>query len=366
MPQKRESLIGCRFGKLLVIADAPRKWRQTYYACRCDCGTETITTDYSLSHQRVTRCWKCRRAAMGRRNATHNLSYSRIYSIWHGMVNRCRNKNCESYAHYGGRGIVVCERWLRFENFFSDMGHPEAGKTLERINNNGNYELANCRWATIAEQNRNRSDSRILTVHGITGCVAELCRHFAVPYARTLRRLSGGCATEAAFRKVDMRSRVRASKPKNVNRKATGKRKPRTPTYESWSHMRQRCGNPNNIGYAYYGGRGITVDPGLVTFQGFLAEMGPRPRGTSLGRINNEKGYCKGNCEWQTPFQQARNRRDRQMVTVRGVTGLLSELCRHYRINFSCVWRRLQYGWTPEQALVTPIQSGGCPRKAPS
>jgi len=79
-----------------------------------------------------------------------------MYNSWLGMRNRCSNPKNRLYKYYGGRGIVVCERWNSFDNFLADMGVRPDGLTLERINNDGNYEPNNCKWATMAEQNRNR------------------------------------------------------------------------------------------------------------------------------------------------------------------------------------------------------------------
>lgn len=82
---------------------------------------------------------------------------SRVHRIWAAMLTRCRNPNQQSWARYGGRGIKVCARWLTFENFLEDMGHPGPTKSIDRINNDGNYEPGNCRWATRKQQRNNNS-----------------------------------------------------------------------------------------------------------------------------------------------------------------------------------------------------------------
>jgi hypothetical protein len=86
----------------------------------------------------------------------HGMHATRTYKSWRSMINRCTNPNTPGYASYGGRGITVCDRWLIFEPFLADMGVRPEGRTLDRINNDGNYEPGNCRWATRFEQQRNK------------------------------------------------------------------------------------------------------------------------------------------------------------------------------------------------------------------
>ncbi len=99
---------------------------------------------------------------------THGKSQDRIYGTWSGMVQRCTNPNNERYHRYGGRGIKVYDKWLTFEGFYEDMGEPPEGKTLDRIDNDGNYEPSNCRWATPTEQANNKYDTIELTYQGKT------------------------------------------------------------------------------------------------------------------------------------------------------------------------------------------------------
>lgn len=98
----------------------------------------------------------------------HGMSFTPTYGSWETMIRRCNNKNDGSYPRYGGRGIAVCERWLKFDNFLFDMGERPEGMTLDRIDSNGHYEPGNCRWATPKQQQRNTSRNHMVSAFGET------------------------------------------------------------------------------------------------------------------------------------------------------------------------------------------------------
>lgn len=129
----------------------------------------------------------------------YKQSKSRTYRSWEKMRCRCRNPNYNAYKNYGGRGITICERWEGFANFQSDMGARPDGKTLDRIDVNGNYEPSNCRWATRTEQAGNRRDSQIYTAFGETMCLASLANKWGKDIATVAYRLSTGLDIEQAL-----------------------------------------------------------------------------------------------------------------------------------------------------------------------
>lgn len=125
-------------------------------------------------------------------------------------------------------------------------------------------------------------------------------------------------------------------------------------TYNTWCSMKARCCNQNDLGWTNYGGRKISVCERWLSFGNFLADMGERPFGMSLDRIDNEKGYFKQNCKWSTPTEQGGNKRNNRILTVHGEKKCMAEWCRELGVCDSVVHRRLSRGWSEEEAVLTP------------
>jgi hypothetical protein len=159
MPPKLD-LLGKRFGKLLVLSEVPKRGQsgKVRWECLCDCWNLTTVFAGDLASGSTRSCG----CLIGQNQAhrTHGDSKSTEYGIWNTMKHRCLVPKNINYKHYGARGIKICARWLGergFQNFLLDMGRrPSMGHSLDRINNDGNYEPGNCRWATRSQQNLNR------------------------------------------------------------------------------------------------------------------------------------------------------------------------------------------------------------------
>lgn len=161
--------------------------------CRCECGAQKEIKVYTLRKGQSRSCGCLHKEMMANRWKTHGHSQMREWRIWFAMKQRCYTKTHVYYRRYGGRGISVCEEWRNsFDAFFRDMGKCPKGMTLDRINNNGNYEPGNCRWATSDEQNNNRRDNRLLSAFGKTQTMMRWAKEYGIRFGTLSERLRRG------------------------------------------------------------------------------------------------------------------------------------------------------------------------------
>lgn len=167
-------LTGQRFGRLLVLERVPSGMRGVRWRCACDCGGQAIAMTSNLRRGNTTSCGCRQREVTVTRCTTHGCRKTAEYSAWSHMLRRCADDRHDHWKYYGGRGIGVCERWLRFQNFLADMGpKPSPLHSLDRIDGNSGYEPDNCRWATLKQQARNRRSNLILSCDGATATLAD-------------------------------------------------------------------------------------------------------------------------------------------------------------------------------------------------
>lgn len=162
MRKKIEVKSGDKYGRLTIISEVEPHVSisgevKRKFECICDCGIKKNIVLQDLRKGSVSSCGCYVKERLIKLNTTHGFSKNLLYPTWKEMIQRCYNTSHKQYNDWGGRGIKVCDRWLNSpENFIQDMGNRPKGTSLDRINNDGNYEPNNCRWATSKEQSNNR------------------------------------------------------------------------------------------------------------------------------------------------------------------------------------------------------------------
>lgn len=207
-------LTGQRFSRLVVVSESDLKGGKRRWLCSCDCGSEKTVYETHLIRGNTRSCGCLSTEVTAARNvesAIHGKWQSREFYVWQSMKQRCGDRNHASWPRYGGRGIKVCDAWANsFLTYLRDIGQRPSDKhTIDRIDNNGNYEPGNVRWATRSEQQRNRSNSRFGIVHGETLPAPEISLRFGLPKTTVLRRLNAGLKDDLLIAKPRARNVLR-------------------------------------------------------------------------------------------------------------------------------------------------------------
>lgn len=190
------------YGRFIVLSlDASNQKKDARWICRCECGTIKSILAMTLSRGDSKSCGCLLKELASIRATTHGQTKSMEHRSWDSMRQRCNNSKHHAFTNYGGRGIKICERWSIFENFLEDMGPRRSLKySLDRINNDGNYEPENCRWATEAEQKLNRSDSHIIEFNGVKKNLCTWAKENGISFSALSQRLKAGWDFERAIK----------------------------------------------------------------------------------------------------------------------------------------------------------------------
>lgn len=195
---------GTKFGKVTFIKESgikaePSGGIDRLANCKCDCGVYFTTSIYSINRGRVMSCGCAAVVSLKKRATKHGWCGTKTYKTWESMNSRCRNKNNPMYAVYGGRGIKICKRWHSFENFLEDMGERPTGKSIDRIDNDGNYCKENCRWSTQKEQNNNTSRNHFVEYKGERKTIMQWSEILGLEFSVICSRINRGWDVDRAM-----------------------------------------------------------------------------------------------------------------------------------------------------------------------
>ena len=216
-------LIGQHFGMLTVVEKAEGKFYNNkeykQWLCRCDCGKEKVIMQTNLMSGRSTNCGCQRILKIQKATKTHGMTNSRLYVLYKGILARCYNKNHQHYKEYGGRGIGVCSEWLEdFMNFYNwaiangyDKNAPRGKCTLDRINNDGNYEPSNCRWVDMNMQANNTRKNVMVEIDGKKLSLSQWAKMYGMKYSCLYSRWCKGVRGNDLFKGYHLLEQIRGN-----------------------------------------------------------------------------------------------------------------------------------------------------------
>ena len=177
-----KDLTGQRFGRLLADKFSHMHNHTAYWHCVCDCGKTKTICGTSLTRGYTKSCGCLHDEKCKERATKHGETHTKLYYVWQAMISRCQKKNNKSYKNYGGRGITVCADWQDYNNFakWAKNNGYELGKSIDRIDNNGNYCSKNCRWATRQEQNNNKRRTIKIEYDGQTKTLTDWSKELGI------------------------------------------------------------------------------------------------------------------------------------------------------------------------------------------
>lgn len=203
--KKQKSLVGNRYGKLIVIDDLGHYNNSIHFwsLVRCDCGNEFPTMDSFLRTGRKYQCRECAR----KKHISHNMTGKRLYRVYAGMKRRCYSPTDDAYKHYGGRGIKICQEWLENPSSFFEWAYEHGYKedaaygecTIDRIDVNGDYCPENCRWADEVTQGNNKQNTYYVQYKGKQTPLKEVAKDVGIKYNTLYNRLSKGYSIDEAI-----------------------------------------------------------------------------------------------------------------------------------------------------------------------
>jgi hypothetical protein len=344
-------ITGKRFGRLVVLNCAGSKNKKIIWHCKCDCGNEIDVIGNSLQSGNTMSCGCLHKeiaAETARKTHTkHGMIKTRLYTIWVDIKQRCRNKKQPEYRIYGGRGIDVCNEWYNSFETFRDWalnnGYQES-LTIDRINNNGNYEPSNCRWATVKQQAENRRTNVFIEYNGERKTKAEWSRILSNNTSLVSNRLALGWNAQDAV-----------SIPLTVHHHG----KTNTRLHRIWAAMKARCYNKHVIGYKSNGARGVKICKEWKNdFEAFYKwAMGNGYRDDLvIFRMDNMGNYDPDNCCWIDRTTQSKRRPYTKHIEHNGESLTMAEWSKRLGGNSKLVSDRIKNGYDPIKAITEPLR----------